>query len=381
MFELNGTQYTLEQVEAAAKASNLTLDEYIAKAGLTKVEKQQPAAQTANAAGTSTINTGLQSENGSLESQDPAKGFFQQVFGADIDREETYEEREKRQEIELENKVREAASKREIDPQTGKFKELSSVDKMLNSVGNIADQFQQFIPNLVVSSNKIFRGIFGDEAIDSFVANENIPEFFKEGLSQEDLDEAIQQQQLQEAEMGEAGSIVKGIKEGDIGEIAAGIVNGITSIGSSAAINFLTAGGGLIPDMIGRSYIDYNQTLAEQKGKTLSDLINDKEDEVVLPATIGTISGLLERAGLKGAGKAVMNKAVQGGVNKTVAAVLLSGNKEGLTELTQTGLDAANVAGAKDEDKTDAFVNAVFSEEGLLKFDTFTFNSLKNGRI
>ena len=75
--------------------------------------------------------------------------------------------------------------------------------------------------------------------------------------------------------MGKTGSIVKGFKEGDIGEIAAGIVNGITSIGSSLAINVLTQGGGLATDLIGRSYIDYNDTLAAQKGKTLSDLIRE----------------------------------------------------------------------------------------------------------
>ena len=366
MFELNGTQYTLEQVEEAAKASNITVEEYITKAGLTEVGKQKPTSQTTAAAvGVNTLDTELQSADGSLESQDPAKGFFEQVFGADNDREETYEQRELRQTIELENKIAETAAKREIDPETGKFKELSSTDKMLNSVGNMADQFQQFVPNLVISSNKIFRGIFGDEAIDSFVANESIPEFFKEGLSDEDLDEAIQQVKLQEAEMQSTGEITKGFAEGDVGEIAAGIVNGITSIGSSLAINTLTAGGGLIPDMIGRSYVDYNSALAEGKGKTLSDLIKDGEDEVTVPAAIGTLSGLLERAGLKGAGKAILNKAVTKGINKTLASMLISGNKEGLTELAQTGLEASNIASAKGENKAEAFVDAVTSREGL----------------
>ncbi len=328
--------------------------------------KQKPTPQTTAAAvGTNTLNTELQSADGSSESQDPAKGFFEQVFGQDEDRQETYAQRELRQEIELENKIAETAAKREIDPATGKFKELSSTDKMLNSVGNMADQFQQFVPNLVISSNKIFRGIFGDEAIDAFVANENIPEFFKEGLSEEDLDEAIQQYQLQEAEMQETGEITKGIADGDIGEIAAGIVNGITSVGSSLAINTLTLGGGLIPDMIGRSYIDYNSTLAEGKGKTLSDLIKDGEDEVTTPAAIGTLSGLLEGFGLRGAGKAILNKAVNKGINKTLAAMLISGNKEGLTELAQTGLEASNIASAKGENKTEAFVDAITSREGL----------------
>ena len=63
MFELNGKQYTLEQIEQAAKESNLSVEEYIQKAGLTEVGKQKPATQAATVGGT--INTGSQSESGS----------------------------------------------------------------------------------------------------------------------------------------------------------------------------------------------------------------------------------------------------------------------------------------------------------------------------
>ena len=359
IYIVDGVQYNVSpnrEEEFLKKFPNATLQEQEVQ-----VEKPEPVAEiTAPAAG-QTPDMGLQLESGSseLQSEDPALGFFDQILKPDVERNETYKEREARQEIELRNKINERLTK---EKEQG---ELSTADKMVNSITNVADQFQQFIPNTVVASNKIFRGIFGDEAVDAFVANKKIPEFFKEGLSEKDLDFAIQQQKLQEAEMGKTGSIVKGFKEGDIGEIAAGIVNGITSIGSSAAINTLTAGGGLATDLIGRSYIDYNETLAAQKGKTISDLIRDNEDKVALPATIGAFSAGLERAGLKGAGKYLMNKVVQKGVNKTIAAALLSGNKEGLTELTQTGLDAANIADAKGESKLEAFGNAVFSEEGL----------------
>ena len=365
IYIVDGVQYDVapnREEEFLKKFPNATLKEQ-------NTEKQEPAPQTTAAAvGVNTLDMGLQSADGSLESQDPAKGFFEQVFGVDDDREETYEQRELRQTIELENKIAETAAKREVDPETGKFKELSSTDKMLNSVGNMADQFQQFVPNLVISSNKIFRGLFGDEAIDSFVANESIPEFFKEGLSDKDLDEAIQQVKLQEAEMQSTGEITKGFAEGDVGEIAAGIVNGITSIGSSLAINTLTAGGGLIPDMIGRAYIDYNEALAEEKGKTISDLVQDDEDEVLVPATIGVIGGILERLPLKGANKWALNKAVQLGANKTASAILISGLQEGATEWVQTGLEAANIAEAKDEDSGEAFVDMLTSRQGLESF-------------
>ena len=68
------------------------------------VEKTEPVAETTAAAAgridpTSTLSTGSQLEDGSLGSQDPAKGVLEQIFGKDIERQETYEEREARQEL------------------------------------------------------------------------------------------------------------------------------------------------------------------------------------------------------------------------------------------------------------------------------------------
>ena len=52
MFELNGKQFTLEQVKEAAEASNMTVEQYIAKAGLNEAGKEKPvAATTATAPG------------------------------------------------------------------------------------------------------------------------------------------------------------------------------------------------------------------------------------------------------------------------------------------------------------------------------------------
>lgn len=45
MFELNGKFYTLEQVNESARRSNLDVNEYIQRAGLKKVENQQPEQQ------------------------------------------------------------------------------------------------------------------------------------------------------------------------------------------------------------------------------------------------------------------------------------------------------------------------------------------------
>ena len=46
MFELDGQQYTLEQVQQAAEQSGLSLDEYISKVGLKKILESSPNFQS-----------------------------------------------------------------------------------------------------------------------------------------------------------------------------------------------------------------------------------------------------------------------------------------------------------------------------------------------
>ena len=293
---------------------------------------------------------------------------------------ETVEEREYRQEAELAAKREETnrdrytyneAGQVVLDENTGQplLEELSSFEKMANSFGNMVDQIQQAIPNASLGVNSLVRKVLGDEAIDNFLANENVPQFFKDfgTMTTEEADEALQQQQLQEAEMQETGSITEGLKNFDVGELAAGIVNGFTSIGSTAFTSALSGGTSLIPEMIGRSYVGYNEALAEKEGKSLNQYMEETGggENTWTSIAIGVGSGLLERAGLKGAGKYLTNQMVSRGLGKTFTNVFLSGNKEGLTEYIQTGLEAVNVADAKGENKTEAFVDAVISQDGL----------------
>ena len=89
MFELNGKQYTLEQIEQAAKESNLSVEEYIQKAGLTEVEKQQPAAQTATAGGTTNMESQLESGSSVQSGTSGSTLNLDQV--ADLSEKEVYE--------------------------------------------------------------------------------------------------------------------------------------------------------------------------------------------------------------------------------------------------------------------------------------------------
>ena len=89
MFELNGKQFTLEQVKEAAEASNMTVEQYIAKAGLNEVGKAKPvAATTATAPGQ---NLGSQFGNGSLAQSGTSGSTLDLDQVADLSEQEVYE--------------------------------------------------------------------------------------------------------------------------------------------------------------------------------------------------------------------------------------------------------------------------------------------------
>jgi hypothetical protein len=78
MYELNGQQYTLEQVQNAANQSNLSLDEYISKVGLKKILESSPDFQSPTMPGavvgdSQAPDMGLGSGSGSLESLVPTE--------------------------------------------------------------------------------------------------------------------------------------------------------------------------------------------------------------------------------------------------------------------------------------------------------------------
>ena len=104
------------------------------------------------------IDYGYDKEEEEEEYVDPAKGIWDQLFEpADHhSRNETYEEREARQEEELRIKrertlrdryVLDSNGNPIIDPNTGQpvLEELDTWDKMMNSFANIGDMFSEFL--------------------------------------------------------------------------------------------------------------------------------------------------------------------------------------------------------------------------------------------
>ena len=142
--------------------------------------------------------------------------------------------------------------------------------------------------------------------------------------------------------------------------------NALSAFGTSAATNYLTFGVGLATDMIGGSVKSYNETKAADLGITVDQLIASGNAETLIPASLGVLGYSLERYGIKGVNKYLNSLSNKG--TKTVFSLLNIGQKEGVTEWTQSGIEKLNENLAKDMPTDEASLSAInymFSLEGL----------------
>ena len=163
--------------------------------------------------------------------------------------------------------------------------------------------------------------------------------------------------------------IVKGIKQGDASDIIGGVFNAGASMVETVVPAMLT-GGMSIPFQITAPMItEYNQRKAETiYGKDDPDavrkLFENDQQELLTPAALGVVASTAEYAGFKGVSSYLLGKAATSNAGK----LILTGNKEGLTELFQSGIDEVNTASAEGKDGLDlakAWIDGVWSEKGL----------------
>ena len=163
--------------------------------------------------------------------------------------------------------------------------------------------------------------------------------------------------------------IVKGVKQGDVSDIVLGVFNASASMVETVAPAMITGGWSLPFQITAPMITSYNQQKAERiYGKDDPDavkkLLENREDEITVPASLGLLASGFEYVGYKGITNYMLGKAATG----RVASLLLTGNREGITELGQSGIDEVNIALAQDKkglDVAKAFIDGVFSEKGL----------------
>ena len=164
--------------------------------------------------------------------------------------------------------------------------------------------------------------------------------------------------------------IVKGIKQGDASDFIGGIVNANVQMIETVVPAMLTGGISLPFQIIAPMYTDYNITKAENLyGKddpeALNKLIDNDETEVAVPLALGLVASGLEYIGFKGITKLMLGNQAS---SKFITNLFLTSNKEGITELLQSGVEGVNEAAAQDksaQEITKAFFDNTFSEKGF----------------
>jgi hypothetical protein len=236
-------------------------------------------------------------------------------------------------------------------------------ESVKNSLSNIGTGVQQFIPNTAIALSETLQGLLGKDLGSDFyrniVGSANNPEL--------DRQEAYAKLAELEPQFKKTRGLIESAEKFDVVGLAAATVDAMSSLVRTAITSVPTAGIGLASDMVGGSIASYNQEKAKSKGISVDELYKRGDNEFAIPATIGAIGTGLEAIGLKGT-IGLINKKLTGSIAKKFATTFVDVNKEGLTEFTQTGLDAANNALAQGKSATEATkiaVDEMFSKKGL----------------
>jgi hypothetical protein len=243
-----------------------------------------------------------------------------------------------------------------------------------NTLSNIGTKLKGFIPHLNTGSADILGSILGKEATAGLFRLPRIEYDANGGFSlQSDREiedvrnEAYHKLAELEKQIKPTQGIVDNARNFNIPGLAAGVVDAMGSLVSTAIPSVLTGGAGLYTETVGDAIVKFNSEKAKSKGISVEELYKKGDAELGIPAAIGTLGGVLEGIGLKGASNLMMGK-LKGTAMKKVASFMFEVNKEGVTEWVQAGLETANTELGKGTDElkvTEKALEVMFSKKGL----------------
>jgi len=145
----------------------------------------------------------------------------------------------------------------------------------------------------------------------------------------------IEESRRQTVDVGSEG-FLNAIKSGEFDDALVSSIGFIKQTAMHAVAARLTMGTSMAATMIGSSWVSYN----EQKAKAIygddpdgfSKLVENDQDESAIPAALGAIGYVMERAGYKGMMGELAKKSFTG---KKAISLLMTGNNEGITEYGQ----------------------------------------------
>lgn len=239
-------------------------------------------------------------------------------------------------------------------------KPLTAMQSTVNSFKNAAKTLELTIPKLQVASADIWEYALGKEMA------KKAYQYMGQDIDKTRT-EAFQELDNLSGELKATLGLADSIGGGDVPGMLAGVVNAVSQVGSTAVSSILSGGATLFTDQIGQSITDYNKEKAKQLDISLDDLYKQGLNDFETPAVLGALAGYLDRVGLKGINNA-MTKQFTGTGLKKAALFFTEINKEGVTELLQEGVGAANKsigAGESAEEAGKKAVSAMFSKQGL----------------
>ena len=379
MFELQGKQYSFEELTAVAAQFEMSLDDYIVAMkpkGLKEINEsegkttsQGQGAPVAETVAPDQISTESTLEDGSLGFQTEIvqdKDEIDQLNLEPIDvnalpevtREAPSEDVKAAAQLarDTENARFEFLLNEALKKQQESLKDTSTISKIGNSFNNMSVNIRAFDDKLTITTASLAKQLLGAEGFKK--AQES--SFWGIGMQNKDIRDSERELKLLEAEQGKTGEIIEGIKEGDVGEIFSGIIDGLTSIGSTAVTNTLTGGAGLFTDAYADAFITINEEKAKEKGVLVSELSEEELDKWT-PAGVSVIVGIAEKFGLSSSmTNSVLRIATSTG-GKKILNRILAGSEEAATEWVQFGVDTYAGSIGKGKSKIDAGFDALKS--------------------
>jgi len=261
-----------------------------------------------------------------------------------------------------------------LKPKPQEGDKLSMAQSMENSINNLGTSLKGVVPHLNLVTTNVFQKVFGKELTDKFnklprlnISSDGVD--LVSGMTTEQIrNQALDKLDQLAAETKQTTGLVSSVKEGDVGGIAAGIVDSFTSLVATLVPTVASGGSLLVTEMMGQSMYDYNTAKAKSKGVSVKDLYKSGDADFGVPSIMGGLGYALERFGIKGMQKAINTRLALGEGYKKALVFGWNLNKEGFTELVQVGTDATNIALAQGESVEDAAkigAKQMLSERGL----------------
>ena len=450
MFEYNGTEFTLAQVEEAALAKGLSVEEYTKQYEIVKKTEAVVGNEIAPAMA-ETVDTESQSDLGLLELQpDKLKRFNQGEFKLEEKEEfDVFLDSKKQQENKriADKTLSQSIENIQEDLSTLNFDKLDYKQKQyvqdisqqylldsknpLEDVDISSDQIEQTSREILeeakvlrleeqqraqavhdldintsfknalnnaylegitktaefysgdseavdIASSAIYNSMFGQENVDKFVEKykgvkvplgttaSNIS--LTEGLGTDELLESIPNFLKQKERNKATLPIIESFKQGEYLKGGAAILGSGLNVLGSVAYGMATLGSGYFFDFAAENFVNYNQGLADKKGKTLEKLILDGEANTSVPVGIATTQALAENLGLSKITKGLGPKFLSSTSGTKAAGILGTGLTEASTEMYQGGATKYNDVLGETGDSgkaATAFFDHLSSQEGL----------------